>query len=75
LKPLEAMSLPMRQHLKLLASLQGASTENSKVRLVLNNFVLKALEGRKLAKKVGAGYRITLLGLVEYRKLEQGIKA
>lgn len=68
-KKKEGMSLSMRQHLKLLASLEGASTAERK--LLMNNFVLKALEDRKLARKMGAGYRITLRGIVEQRKLEE----
>lgn len=67
-KKISGMSLPMRQHLKLLASLDGASTNGKG--LLLNGFVLKALEDRRLAKKVGPGYKVTLLGLIEHRKVE-----
>jgi hypothetical protein len=69
-KKKQGMSLSMRQHLKLLASLEGASTEGKK--LLTNHFVLKALEDRKLARKLGSGYRITLRGLVEQRELDKG---
>lgn len=67
-KPKTQMSLPMRQHLKLLASLEGASTEGKA--LALNYVIMKALEGKRYAKKEGSGYRITLLGLIESRKAE-----
>lgn len=63
------MGLATQQHLKLLASLEGASTEGKD--FSLNYIVMKALENKKYAKKEGAGYRITLRGLIEARKLRK----
>jgi len=63
------MSLATRQHLKLLASLEGASTEGKA--LALNYVIMKALVGKRYAKQEGSGYRVTLRGLIESRNMEQ----